>query len=92
MQGMRRDMEGATGAPQAAMAEQELEPPQVNARFPSGRGERMTTHGWVDGLRQVRGLPGLPADQIHGLGGHRARARVAGTEPRLRFVLLPILS
>ena len=45
----------------------------------------------MDHLREVRCLPGMPADQRHGLGGHRARSGVTGKEPRLRFVLLPIL-
>ena len=33
MQGMRRDMEVATGTAQAAVAQQELDPPQIHPRF-----------------------------------------------------------
>src|SRR5215510_14218721 len=48
-------------------------------------------HIRMDHLREGRGLPGMPADQIHGLGGHRARAGMAGKEPGLRLGLVPIL-
>ena len=42
MQGMRRDMEGATGTAQAAMAQQELEPPQIDPRFEQMGRKRVT--------------------------------------------------
>ena len=84
---MRRDMEVATGTAQAAVAQQELDPPQIHPRFEKMRRKGVTKHMRMEPLREVRRLPGLPADQIHRLGGHRARAGMAGKEPRLRFVL-----
>ena len=74
------------------MAQQELDPPEIHPRFQYVCGEGMAQHMWVNELREVRGLPGASADQIHGLGGHRARAGMAGKEPGLRLVLVPILS
>ena len=91
MQGMRRDMEVATGTAQAAMAQQELDPPQIDPRFEEMGRKRVTEHMRVDHLRESRSLPGMPANKLHGLGSHRARLGMAGKEPGLRFVLLPIL-
>ena len=51
----------------------------------------VTKHMRMDHLRELRGLPGMPADQIHGLGGHWARAGLAGKEPGLRLGLSPLL-
>ena len=73
------------------MAQQELEPPEIHRRFESVCGEGMAQQMWGHELREVRGLPGASAHQRHGLGGHRARAGLAGKEPGLRLVLVPIL-
>jgi len=73
------------------MPKEELDAPQINPRFQSGCGEGMAQQMWVNELREVRGLPGASADQIHGLGGQRTRAGMAGKEPGLRLVLVPVL-
>ena len=85
-------MQVAAGRAQAAMAQQELAPPEIDAGFEEMRRKGVTQHMRMEPLREVRRLPGLPADQIHSLRGHRTRAGMAGKEPRLRFVLPPILS
>src|SRR5262249_58008890 len=91
MQGVRRDMEIATGTVQAAMAQQELDPPEIHPRFKEMRRKGVTKHMRMDHLREVRRLPGMPADQVHSLGGHWARAGMAGKEPGLWLVLVPIM-
>jgi len=73
------------------MAQQAWDAPEIHPRFQSVCGEGMAQHMGVNELREVRGLPGASADQRHGLGGHRARAGMAGTEPGLRRVLVPRL-
>ena len=49
------------------MAQQELDPLQLHPRFEEMGRKRMAEHMRVDRLGELRGLPGLPADQIHGL-------------------------
>ena len=73
------------------MAEQELEPPELHPRFEEMGCKGVTQPMRRAHLREVRRLPGMPADQIHGLGGHWARAGLAGKEPGLRLGLSPIL-
>ena len=73
------------------MAEQELDPPELHPRFKEMCRTGVTKHLRMDHLREVRRLPGMPADQIHGLGGHWARAGLAGKEPGLRLGLSPLL-
>ena len=84
-------MQVAARRPEAPMAEQELDPPQIDAGFEEMRRKGMTQHMRMDRLREAAACPGVPADQIHRLRGHGARAGMAGKEPGLRLVLLPIL-
>jgi hypothetical protein len=88
---MRRDLEGAAGRAQTPMPEQALDAPQIDPRFESVGGERMPQQVRVDYLREVRRLPGVSADALHGACRHRARPRMTGKEPGARFLLLPIL-
>jgi hypothetical protein len=73
------------------MAQQELDPPEIDACCQSVRGAGMTKHMRVDGLREVGSLPGVSAEERDRFGCHRARPGLAGKEPRARFLLLPIL-
>src|SRR5215471_14890416 len=74
MEGMRGHMQVSARRLEVPMAEQELDPPEIHPRFEEMCRKGVTKHMWMDHLREVRRLPGMPADQIHGLGGHRARA------------------
>ena len=73
------------------MPEQELDAPPVDSRFEYVRSEGMPEYVRVDRLRQVCGLPSVPADVIHRACRHGARSGVAGKEPGARLRLLPIL-
>jgi hypothetical protein len=52
----------------------------------------MAQQMWVNELREVRGLPSIPADAMHHACRDRARPEVAGKEPGPRFLLLPIVA
>ena len=73
------------------MPQQELDASQIDPRFQSVRGERVPEHVRVDDLGELRGLPGVAADKIHGFRRHGAGLWGTGKEPGLRLVLLPIL-
>ena len=92
MEGLGGDMEVTAGRAQAPMAQQEVDPPQIHPRFEEMRRKRVAKYMGVDGLRQVRGLPRVSADGIHGVWRHGACPGVAGKEPGPRFILLPILA
>src|SRR5262245_44765440 len=89
VQGMRGDMEVAPGSTYASRAQQALDPPESHPRFQSVCGEGMAQPMGVHELREVRGLPSVPADAMHHACRDRARPEVAGKEPRPRFLLLP---
>ena len=78
-------MEGATGSAETPRPEQELDAPQVDPRFESVRSEGMPEYVRVDRLRQVCGLPSVPADVRHArvvmgrVRGCRERARGAAS-------------
>jgi hypothetical protein len=74
------------------MAQQELEPPQIHPGFEEMRRETVPKSVRVDDLREVRGLPSVPADAMHHACRYRARPEVAGKEPGPRFLLLPIVA
>jgi len=74
------------------MPEQELDAPQIHAGFEEMGRKRVAKHVRVDGLREVRGLPSVPADAMHHACRYRARPEGAGKEPGPRFILLPILA
>ena len=73
------------------MAQQELDAPQIHPGFEEMRRETVPKYVRVDGLRQVRGLPRVSADVIHGACRYGACPGMAGKEPGARFLLLPIL-
>ena len=89
---MGGDMEVTAGRAQAPMAQQELEPPQIHPRFEEMRRKGVAQSMGVAGRWQVRGLPRVAADAIHGACRHGARPGMAGKEPGPRFLLLPILA
>ena len=74
------------------MPEQELDAPQIHAGFEEMGCKRVAKHVRVDHLRQVRGLPSVPADAMYHACRYRARLEVAGKEPGPRFILLPIVA
>ena len=45
------------------MPQQALDPPQIDPRFQSVRGERVPEQVRVDDLGELRGLPGVAADK-----------------------------
>jgi hypothetical protein len=51
MEGLGGDMEGAAGRAQAAMAQQEVDPPQIHPCFEEMRRETVPKYVRVDGLR-----------------------------------------
>jgi hypothetical protein len=69
-------MQVAAGRAQAAMAQQELDPPEIDAGFEEMRRKGVTKHMRMDPLREVRRLPGLPADQIHSLSADIEQVRI----------------
>ena len=89
---MRRDMEVAAGRAETPMPEQKLDAPQIYAGFEEMGRKRVAQHMRVDPLREVCGLPSVPADAMHHACRDRARPEVAGKEPGPRFLLLPILA
>src|SRR5215510_1154830 len=68
MEGMRGHMQVSARRLEAPMAEQELDPAEIHPRFEEMCRKGVTKHMRMDHLREVRRPPGLPADQIHGLG------------------------
>jgi hypothetical protein len=74
------------------MPEQELDAPQRQAGFEEMGRTHVAQHVRVDHLREVRGLPSIPADAMHHACRYRARPGVAGQEPGPRFILLPIVA
>ena len=74
------------------MPEQELDAPQIHAGFEEMGRKHVAQHMRVDPLREVRGLPRVPADAMHHACRDRARRGGAGKEPGSRCILLPILA
>jgi len=74
------------------MAQQELDAPQIHPRFEQMRRETVPKSVRVNGLREVRGLPSVPADAMHHACRYRACPGGAGKEPGPRCMLLPIVA
>jgi hypothetical protein len=74
------------------MAQQELDAPQIHPGFEEMRRATVPQSVRVDGLREVRGPPSVPADAMHHAGRYRACLGGAGKEPGPRCSLLPLVA
>ena len=90
MEGLWGAMEVAAGRAQAPRAQPAVAPPQLHPRFAQRRRDTVPKSGWVDGLREGRGVPSVPADARPHACRYRACPGGAGKEPGPRFMLRPI--
>ena len=83
-------MEVEAGAAETGMPQQELDAAQVNPRFEQMRREAMAQEMRINHLRELGGVAGLCADMGDAHAGDGLGDAVAGKEPGLELIELPV--